>query len=536
MFTYYSISAFINFLVSFLLGIFVLHKNRKEKLNRILSFWCFTVAFWSFFYFIWQIETKEQMALLWTRLLMLGAVWVPVAFLQTVVIFLKIEKEKKYLIIFSYILSSVFTFLLFTPLMVKKVEPTAGFEFWPKPGIAYIPFLVMFAGLSIYAVLLAYKSLKKETSPKIKLQIKYILFGMAISITAGSTNYFLWYDINIPPYGNILASTYVIFTVYVIIRHHLLNIKVIATEILSLGILLVSVVHILAAENFIKLVINLIIFIILLVFIIMLVRSVENEVRRKEELQKLTKKLAKANRKLKQLDRAKSEFISIASHQLRTPLGTVKGFVSLLMEGSYGEISEKVKEVLKKISTSNERLLSLVNDLLDLSRIEAGKMQYDFDYWQIEDIVQEIKDMLLLKAKEKGLYLKVDFPSPPLPKIRIDGAKIREVISNLVENAIKYTKRGGVEVNFKQENNLVRIIVSDTGIGIPQDEMLRLFSKFSRGKNVGRIDTDGTGLGLFVGRKIVKAHKGRIWAESEGENKGSRFIIELLIDGVEKEL
>lgn len=534
MFTYYSISAFINFLVSFLLGIFVLHKNRKEKLNRILSFWCFTVAFWSFFYFIWQIETKEQMALLWTRLLMLGAVWVPVAFLQTVVIFLKIEKEKKYLIIFSYALSSVFTLLLFTPLMVKKVEPIAGFEFWPKPGIAYIPFLVMFVGLSIYAVLLAYRSLKKETSPKIKLQIKYILFGMAISITAGSTNYFLWYDINIPPYGNILASTYVILTVYAIIRHHLLNIKVIATEILSLGILLVSIVHILAAENFIKLVINLIIFIILLVFIIMLVHSVENEVQRKEELQKLTKKLAKANKKLKKLDQAKSEFISIASHQLRTPLGTIKGFASMLLEGSYGEISEKVKKVLEKIFISNERLISLVNDLLDLSRIEAGKMQYDFDYRQIEDIVEEIKETLSFKAEEKGLYLKVNFPPRPLPKIKIDGAKIKEVISNLIENAIKYTKKGGVEVNFKQKDNLIRIIVSDTGIGISRDEMPLLFSKFSRGKNVGRIDANGTGLGLFVGRKIIEAHGGRIWAESKGENRGSKFTMELLIDGIKK--
>ncbi|MFH1773297.1 MAG: histidine kinase N-terminal 7TM domain-containing protein, partial [Patescibacteria group bacterium] len=222
--TYYSISALINACVSLLLGIFILYKNPKAKLNKALFFWCFTVAFWSSFYFIWQLENKESKALLWTRLLMLGAIWVPIAYFRVVAIFLNFEKQKKFCIIFNYIISIIFSLLLLTPLMVKSVGPVANFSFWPKPGNAYIFFLIMFAGVSLYSALLSYKFLKKVSAVK-RAQLKFMLWGIAISIIGGSTNYFLWYDIPIKPYGNIFASTYVIMTVYAIVRYRLLDIK-----------------------------------------------------------------------------------------------------------------------------------------------------------------------------------------------------------------------------------------------------------------------------------------------------------------------
>jgi len=180
-----------------------------------------------------------------------------------------------------------------------------------------------------------------------------------------------------------------------------------------------------------------------------------------------------------------------------------------------------------------------VEDLLNISRIEAGRMEFDFQEAQIEDLVQEAADTLELSAKQKNLYLHWQKPAIALPKTKIDITKIKEVISNMVDNAIKYTQKGGVTVRVekgsffnhdtRQQKSVVRVIVSDTGIGMNKEELESIFNKFERGKEVSHYHTDGIGLGMYVGKKMVEAHHGKIWAESEGKNKGSRFILELLV-------
>jgi len=248
----------------------------------------------------------------------------------------------------------------------------------------------------------------------------------------------------------------------------------------------------------------------------------------------LSNKLASANKRLVKLDNEKSEFLSIASHQIRTPLTSVKGFLSLLLEGSYGELVTTQIDVLKKIYTSNDRVVNLVEDLLNISRIEAGGMEFNIEKWRLENICQEVIDTLALKAKDNGLYLRFIKPTTPLPEVMIDGLKVREVISNLVDNAVKYTPHGGVELKLEKIDDCVRATVSDTGIGIPQTELPYLFAKFSRGKDTARLNTGGTGLGLYVGKQMIEKSGGKIWVESEGDAKGSRFVVELPIENSEK--
>jgi len=280
-------------------------------------------------------------------------------------------------------------------------------------------------------------------------------------------------------------------------------------------------------------------------FGIFLIKSVKAEIRRKEELQELTEKLAIANDQLRKLDNAKSEFISIASHQLRTPLTAIKGYASLILEGTYGKVESNIAEPINKIYASNERLVQLVEELLNISKIESGKMEFNFEKKKVEDIIRDLSDTFVILAKDKKLYFNIEFPSESIPEIEVDTSKIREVISNLIDNSIKYTRRGGVTVKVgllkditwsvkhrseKLETikgDIVRIVVSDTGIGIRKDDLPYLFAKFSRGKDTKRLHANGTGLGLYVGRNIIEAHHGRIWAESDGPEKGSRFIIEL---------
>jgi signal transduction histidine kinase len=259
----------------------------------------------------------------------------------------------------------------------------------------------------------------------------------------------------------------------------------------------------------------------------MLIKSVDSEIKRKNELQEIATKLAVANEELRRLDNTKSEFISIASHQLRTPLTAIKGFLSLVLEGSYGKISLEVEDVINKAYSANNHLVDLVENLLNISRIESGRIQYSFAKTDIADVIRELADSFSVVAKGRHLNLAFVYPEVPLPLFLMDSQKIREVISNMIDNALKYTQEGGVAVRLSRDGEKIRVAVSDTGVGIAPEDLSVLFQKFRRGKESGKVNVSGTGLGLYVGKSFAEAHGGRIFVESEGVGKGSTFILEL---------
>ena len=226
---------------------------------------------------------------------------------------------------------------------------------------------------------------------------------------------------------------------------------------------------------------------------------------------------------LRELDRLKSEFISVAAHQLRTPLSAIKWAVKMVLDGDAGPINDEQKNILDQGYKSNERMIVLINDLLDVSRIEAGKFEYEFIESSIEELVDTTINEFQQIIKHKSVIFKYHKPDRPLPKVKMDSIKLKMVVENLIDNAIKYTAPGGqVEVLFKYYRNIIEVVVSDSGVGIPKDQVAQLFSKFFRAKNVIKMQTDGTGLGLFIAKRIVEKHGGIIWAESE-EGKGTQM-------------
>lgn len=252
-------------------------------------------------------------------------------------------------------------------------------------------------------------------------------------------------------------------------------------------------------------------------------------VKLEEEVRRKTAQLRKANAELRQLDEAKSEFISIASHQLRTPLTIIKGYISMMQEGSFGPVPPVIMENLEKVYLSNERLIRLVENLLDISRIESGRQDFKWEKIHLEDIAQTVADNLKTTAKVKGLKLFFHKPKKPTPAVTADANKIHEVIMNFIDNAIKYTEKGEINVYVISEpqKKIVTFFVKDTGRGLDKNVKPYLFRKFSRGKGSFTIHTEGIGLGLYVAKMIIDAHHGRIWAESEGRDKGSKFCFSL---------
>jgi len=253
-------------------------------------------------------------------------------------------------------------------------------------------------------------------------------------------------------------------------------------------------------------------------------------VKLKEEVASATENLRKANNRLKQLDQAKSEFLSIAAHQLRTPLTGIKGYVSMFLEGDFGKLTKEQLSELEKIFRSSDRLTRLVDVFLNVSRIETGRLELKKTKNKVEEVLDEVISDLKQLAAKKNLELTVQKPDESLPEMYFDRDKIHDVMMNLVDNAIKYTQKGWINVRISRSKSLLTFAVNDSGIGIAADEIDKLFQKFSRAEAVSRVHTGGSGLGLFIAKKIVEAHGGRIWAESSGEGEGSLFTFTLPID------
>jgi len=240
----------------------------------------------------------------------------------------------------------------------------------------------------------------------------------------------------------------------------------------------------------------------------------------------LYQQIQAANEKLRELDRQKTEFVSIASHQLRSPLTAIKGYSSMVLENSYGELTDKLRQPIQNIFDASQRLVTIIEDFLNVTRIELGKMKYDFTDLNWRDLTEKVVGELRPTIEKKGLAL--DFAAGEGNyMVNADIGKLSQIISNIIDNAAKYTPAGAIHVSMEEHDSLVRLIVRDTGVGIPAETIPKLFEKFVRADDAGKVNYSGTGLGLFVAKQMVEAHKGTIWAESEGAGKGSSFFVEL---------
>jgi len=287
MISFFAFSGFLNFIVSIFLGALVYLKGREKIENKTFALFAFSVAFWSFGYFFWQISTEETSALFWSKFLMAGAIFIPIFYFHFIVSFLNLVEKYKKVLYGGYVLSLFFLISNFTPYFVRGVEPELFFPFWPKPGIFYPLFLLMFFGFVCYSWYLLIKELKKTEEKIKKQQIKYFLLGTSIGFLCGSTNYFLWYDIPIPPYLNIFVSLYVVLTTFAILKYHLFEIKVILTELLVgvMGVTLLILPFLMPTTN-LRILAATILFL-FLIFGYYLIKATHEEEKRREEAERM---------------------------------------------------------------------------------------------------------------------------------------------------------------------------------------------------------------------------------------------------------
>ncbi len=258
----------------------------------------------------------------------------------------------------------------------------------------------------------------------------------------------------------------------------------------------------------------------------LLMMSSRRETRLRERAEALSKNLEVANLRLLELDKQKTEFVSLASHQLRGPITAIKGYASMLNEGDYGALPVAAMEILGRVQKSAHDMAVLIGDYLDVTRIELGKVKFQPERFSMRDLLSEVEKELLPNTPKERVTLEIEEGADPR-FVYADRNKVKQVVGNLIDNAVKYTPKGAVKVTLTRNGGYARMEVKDNGVGINKTSLPHLFQKFSRAQNASKSNIKGTGLGLYIAKTIADHHRGRLSAMSEGEGKGSTFIFEL---------
>lgn len=524
-----------------LLGVLVYISNRKSATARAFLFFAIATIAYSFANYLNYQDVSENLVLWFLRFTLFTAVWHAFSFFNLAYVFPSTEKRlsKKFnfFILASAIIASLVTLTPFALSGIANLAP---------PGQAstatHGPGMLVFALVSVFLVFggiffLIRKALRSKGGIERR---QFTLFTLGVLVTF---LFIIFFNVVLPigfqntsfiPLAPVFFFPLIGLTALSILRLHLFNVKVAAVASLAFLLSIAVLFRVVLSNNATEIVFGASQFVLVVIFSIWLLQATLKEVEQREEIQILAESLKKANERLKELDKLKSQFLSIASHDLRAPLTTIRNFMSLLLDGTYGKIPQAAEEGMHQVFERATEMAKSVDDYLNVSRIEQGRMKYDFAETDVVKIVSETAASFKPVAEKNGLSLSFRGPAD-LKEIPVtaDIAKLHEIFSLLIDNSIKYTPKGSIQVTVEQstEGNkkFARITIKDTGIGISKETMPKLFKLFSTGAESAKVNTSSTGVGLYVVKAIVEAHKGTVRAESEGEGKGSSFIVELPI-------
>jgi len=524
---YYPISALINTIVFIIICLIAIFNNPRSRLNRSFSYFCISVIFWSTSYFFWQISDNASSALYWCRNLTSGACFIPSTIFHFLLILINYDKKHHRLIQACYFLSIFFFILNFTPLLVKNVQPRLFFPYWPSPGPFYSFFLIFFIFTPLYSLILGLKKYKNFDKDK-QNQLKYVFIGIIVGYVGGCTNYPLWYDVPIPPYGNILVSGFGTFLAYAIVKHHLMDIRVVIKKsiIYSISIATMSLLYLLSIFilektaqkifGYSTIGISISIAFALGLLFIPLRYKIQYFMDR-YFFKGSTAEIATQNEQLRQ-DIAQSEKYKTLStlatgiaHEIKNPLTAIRTFTEYLPQ----KLDDK--EFLKKFADIVSREVNRIDDMVH-ELLEYGKpAPLSITKTDIHKLINDTLDILSSKFVAKKIsvikHLASSLPTGQagIQHLNIDPNQIKQALLNIFFNAIEAMPHGGTLTvsTFVSQASYFIIEVEDTGNGIPREDLSRIFDPYFSKKD------HGTGLGLSITQSLIENHKGVIQIKSK---------------------
>lgn len=511
----FGISGLITGATSLILSfVILLTYGYKNNLGRTWFLFSFLVAVWGFgSYEISKTQSPESAIFLW-RLIHIGIVMIPSVILHFTFSFLNINRKK--LLLATYIMGFFFLLSNATPYFISNTRYVFNsFYYDSPPTVLYLFFVVYFFASFVYTIYLLYKNYRK-TEDKIKRkQIFYFLVATIVGFLGGGTNFLPVFGIDIYPILNFTVPLYPAILLFAIFKYQFLNIKIITTELFSGLILAVVLGEMFFIKSSTEFVIRGVVFLILIFFSYMVIRSVYAEIRQREHIEKLLK--------------MRSEFLDIASHQLKTPVSVIMGTTSMFKDGTIQKLpKEQQDKFIDNIYRKSVKLSGIIRDILSASEFDTEKFSLPekrLESVDLEKFLEKTKEDFSDEAKEKGLELNFIKKKTAISPIASDEFYLTQAINNIIDNAIEYTKTGKVDIVLDEDDKNVFVKIKDTGAGIPEKDKSRIFGKFERASNAVDMYTDGSGLGLFISKEIIDAHKGASISFISKEGEGTEFII-----------
>lgn len=514
-------------LVALLIGLFVFRNNPRALLNRLLLGITVVFALWCFFDLIlWTNIDSDTVIFTWS---LLGIVSSLISLLS--IYFISVFLYKKDM----GFVKKLILFLLLLPVLL--LTPTAhnlsGFnlELCGSSGFEGIAFLNYYTALGLVAMfwILVMLVHRYRTCDKL-FRKQIVLMGIGIELFLFSffiAGYLASYlndaglagDYSLEQYGLFGMTVFVALISFMIVRFRTFNVGMLAAQALVVAL----VILIGSQFTFIKSTTNLVLTSITLVLTgiigLVLIRSVKREIEQRQHIEKLALELEKANKQ-------QIILIHFITHQIKGFLTKSRNIFAMALEGDLGPVPETMKPMIEEGFKSDTKGVNTIQEILNAANIKSGKVTYSMSDIDLKALIEEVAGDLRPNAESKGLELTIACGTEPIA-IKGDRVQLVNAFKNLIDNSIKYTPSGSVNVSLTKEGSTVRFMVEDTGVGITKEDMAKLFTEGGHGTNSTKVNVESTGFGLYIVKNIIEAHHGKVWAESEGEGKGSRFIAEL---------
>lgn len=500
------------------LGFTIYFSNTKSVTNFTFLIFAVITAMWSMANYFHHTINSVPIAFALIRFVIFLGVWHAFTFFQLFFVFPKenvtFPKNYKYLII---PIVSVASIINLTPLVFKGVaEVIDGRISKIENGPAIALFGLLIVSFIVSGVFLLIKRIITSQG-RLKKQFQTILYGVILTFILILTfNFILPAFFNNPsfiPLSSIFIFPFIVFTSYSILKHKFFNIKVAGISLLVFALSIVAFGEVIFARELFLIVYRSSVFVLILIFGILLIKGVMREVSLREQLQEANK--------------AQENLINFITHQIKGFLTKSRNIFAEMMEGTFGPISGDIKNIAEQGLKINTDGVNTVQTILNAANIRTGKLSYNMAPIDLRDIIQKSFEKNRKSAESKGLNFVLNIGESSEYKIKGDENQLSEAFSNLIDNSIKYTPRGQVKVSLVKSDNKIRFSVKDTGIGIAPEDKPKLFTEGGRAKNALEVNVDSTGFGLYIVKNIIEAHNGRVWVESEGEGKGSEFIVEV---------
>jgi len=501
-----------------ILGFVIYLSDKKSVTNKSFLYLAISAAFWSIFNYASYQSNSIYATLILLRLLMFSAVWFAFSLFQLLYVFPK--KEFKFPVWYKFILTPVvigvlvltLTHLVFSSI-VGEVKAGQVASVAKGPGIIAFAVLVFFlVGGGIYNFINKVIKTNKIERKQSMLVMKGIIITFTLIIFL---NFILPAFLNIYifiPFGAFFVFPFVAFTGYAIYKHKLFNLRTAAVAGLTFVLSIVSFSEIIFAQDISAVIYRSSVFMIVLIISFLMNKFVQTIAEQREQLQIVNEQ--------------QTNLLNFITHQVKGFFTKSKYIFSTLLEGDYGHLEGKMEVIVKEGLRSDNDGIDMVQNILSAANIKRGTMAYNMAPMDLKHLILDVVSEQKKNAEAKGLSFETDIREGDY-NISGDSFQIKNVIKNLIDNSIKYTPAGKITVSLSKTDGKILFSVKDTGVGLTKEDKEKLFTEGGKGKNSQKINIDSTGFGLFIAKNIIEAHKGKIWAESEGEGKGSEFRVEL---------